>query len=203
MKKGIFSFAARTVLSLFVLSTVSNSALAITVQLQRARGFSVLEREKLDRALLLVEKVLNSDEFRNEVVNFKNYNDQFEFHQNGGRSNQQVYETIMTAAEQFPKVTDPDQQMNLDLKVYVPKWYDLQGQNVIGYTAPTYMTIYMNRKFYRNYSEANVVGNLVHEWTHKLGFDHDFNYNSKRDFTVPYAVGYIAEKIAKKMSDQH
>ena len=33
----------------------------------------------------------------------------------------------------------------------------------------------------------------MHEWLHKIGFEHSYYNNSDRPYTVPYAIGEIVE----------
>lgn len=192
MKKGIFAIA------IFYALILMTDANALSVNLQAARGFTTAEKTKLNVSLALVEKVMNSTEFRDQVLNFKNLNGKTEYHQNEGMTNEQIYNLLMGAGEKYPVQTAADQIMDYELQIYSPRWY--QSKKVIGYTDQSYMTIFMNRRFYRNFVPSDIVGNLVHEWIHKMGFGHDFYYSTQRDYSVPYAIGYIAENIAKKLS---
>ena len=55
----------------------------------------------------------------------------------------------------------------------------------------------MNTKFFNPYTPAEVAGNIFHEWTHKLGFDHDVIYTSERNATVPYALGFLIRELGE------
>jgi len=41
-----------------------------------------------------------------------------------------------------------------------------------------------------------VAGNLAHEWTHKIGFDHK---SAAEHDSAPYAIGYIVDELAAKV----
>jgi hypothetical protein len=193
MKKGLF-----LVMALIQVVFTQNTS-ALTVNLHDARGFKAIERQKLDRSLALVEQVMNSTQFRDRVLNFKNMNGNTEYHQNEGMTNQEIYNLLMSGAEKYPTQGAADGQMDYELQIYSPKWY--QSKKVIGYTDPSYLTIFMNRRFYKTFIAPNIVGNLVHEWIHKMGFGHDFRYNVQRDYSVPYAIGYIAEEVAEELQN--
>ncbi len=64
-----------------------------------------------------------------------------------------------------------------------------KNNSTVGYTYPNSDTIWMNRKFHKNYSLAESAANLAHERSHKLGYTHDFNRSSRRSDQVPYPVG--------------
>jgi hypothetical protein len=82
-------------------------------------------------------------------------------------------------------------EMNFYLRLYNRPW-----SRVIGYTSPQSNIININWKFFKNYRPSDVAANLAHEWTHKIGFDH---VSAKERNSVPYAIGYIAGDIAKKL----
>jgi hypothetical protein len=50
--------------------------------------------------------------------------------------------------------------------------HDYSSSSMMGYTTPQTLLIKINRKFFDDFDIAHVAGNLTHEWTHKLGFDH-------------------------------
>ena len=56
-------------------------------------------------------------------------------------------------------------------------------------------------KFFKRFNEADIVGNVIHEYCHNIGFGHNVKNNPTRQYTVPYAIGYIAAKIAKRIAD--
>ncbi len=66
----------------------------------------------------------------------------------------------------------------------------------VGYTNPKTRRIWMNTKYFRSYTSAQVAGNLTHEWLHKLGFGHALSNTKTRPYSVPYAIGYIIARLA-------
>ena len=59
--------------------------------------------------------------------------------------------------------------------------------------------VWTNDKFFTTNSLGKVAGNIVHEWTHKLGFEHDFNSTARRNYSVPYAVGNIIQELVDSL----
>lgn len=166
----------------------------VRVVIQSAVNFNSSQAEHLEKSRVVLEKVLNSEEFKQRVLHFA-YNGEETYVQNNGLNNLQIYNKIMSAAEEFPQQTVANNQMDLSVQIYTSSWFN---RSVVGYTSPDTATIYMNTYFYNYATPAGTAGNMMHEWLHKLGFDHDFNSTARRPSTVPYAIGYIAEDLAEK-----
>jgi hypothetical protein len=152
-------------------------------------NFEGADEEKLARAIEIIKSVVASREFRARVLGFT-YNGKRQFVDNKGLSNQQIYDTLLAGREDLrPEV---DNEMDLELELYY-SW-----RNVVGYTTPGELRIYMNTKFFDPYTPSEVAGNVFHEWTHKLGFDHASSPVPGRDASVPYAIGYMIEELGKQ-----
>lgn len=173
----------------------SNDAHALRVNLQAAKYFNQAEYDKLQLAIQMVDRIVGGEEFKKRVLNFT-YNGQKAFVQNGGQTNQQVYDFLMTGAERWPNQTAADQLMDANLELYTPSGF--QSRNVIGYTNQNTLTVWINRTIYRQNEVFKIAMNLVHEWTHKMGFDHDSKATSRRPYSVPYGVGYIVRDIGQE-----
>ena len=152
--------------------------------------FNSSGEEKIMKAISIIKKVIRSKEFRDRVIEFT-FNGQRAFVDNGGLSNEEIYQKILEGSEDL----DPgiDHEMDLDLELYFSR------RNTVGYTKPDGLRIWMNSKFFNAYTPAEVAGNIFHEWTHKLGFEHAFYYSVSRESSVPYALGYLIEELGKKM----
>ena len=75
---------------------------------------------------------------------------------------------------------------------------------VLGYTYPGDRTIYTYKWWFSDRSTrlSYLMGHVMHEQMHHLNYDHAFNPEwvngvDIRNFTVPYAVGFIAEEVAE------
>ncbi|MEX0798556.1 MAG: hypothetical protein WD025_03885 [Bacteriovoracaceae bacterium] len=157
------------------------------------RNFSEFDARKIAKAVQILETVMNSSQFKEQVLNFTFKGEQ-RFHRNNGMSNQEIYDHLMTGAEDL--MPEADQTMNFDLTLYT-SWNP--WSSVKGYTKPDTMRIWLNTKFYRksSWSAIDVAANMAHEWTHKMGFGHAYDYNPDRPFSTPYAIGGIVGKVAK------
>ena len=82
--------------------------------------------------------------------------------------------------------------MDFELELYYA------SRNTIGYTYPDVLRIWMNTKYFDSYTPSEVAGNVFHEWTHKLGFEHATTHSVSRDSSVPYAIGYLIKELGKE-----
>lgn len=166
----------------------SVETLYLKVVPMQVKGFDTASRNKLDLAFKALEAVVNSEEFKDRIVNFKNTKGQRSFASNNGKSNEEIYADFMEGRETLQPNTP--NEMNFYLSLY-NKWWS----KVIGYTTPTTNVININWKFFKNYKPHEVAGNLSHEWVHKIGYDH---LSASEHDSAPYAIGYIIEELAGK-----
>jgi hypothetical protein len=149
------------------------------------------QEEKIDKAIGIVRKIIATEEFRKRIINHT-YNGKKTFVDNKGLTNDQIYKKILEGAEELqPKKNNT---MDIEVELYYNFW-----TRTIGYTYPNTKRIWMNTKFFNRYTPVEVSDNLVHEWLHKLGFEHAQAYSRRRDFSVPYAIGYLIEELAAKI----
>ena len=89
-----------------------------------------------------------------------------------------------------------DEEMDLDITLYYA------NNSVVGYTYPDTTRVWTNDKFFSTYTYAQVAQNVVHEWIHKLGFGHDYNRTTRRNYSVPYGIGTIIKDLIEEMTPQ-
>lgn len=147
------------------------------------------QEAKVHKAIELIKKVVGSEEFKQRVLSHevdgkKTYNN------NKGFSNEQIYQMIVDGSETL--MPGKNGRMDVELELYQ------QSTNTIGYTYPNTTRIWVNTKYFNRYTPVQVADNLFHEWVHKLGFDHDVKYSKSRNYSVPYALGYLVEELAAK-----
>ncbi len=145
------------------------------------------QEAKIQKAEYKIKKVIASDAFRTRVLNFT-FNGAKKFNNNNGLTNAQIYQKILDGAENFK--TAKNNAMDLNIKVYY------ENTSTVGYTTPASSYINMNTKFFNTYTSTQVTRNMMHEWLHKIGFDHATFYSVSRDSSVPYAIGKIMEELA-------
>lgn len=152
-------------------------------------NFSLNDQDKITEAAELIKKVVASEEFRDGILNHT-YEGKKTFVDNGGLTNSQIYHRFLAGAEKLTPATN--NAIDAELELY------FEASTVVGYTNPSTRRIWMNTKYFNNYSTAQVAGNLIHEWMHKLGFGHSSSSTPSRPYSVPYAVGYLMTRLAKQ-----
>ena len=159
-------------------------------------SISAEEELLLRRAARHIVECVNSEDFETFVLNYKYeytvttgslwwkkyYKKCHEgFNWNDGKSNKDIYDSIMSGAESLRE--EVDNEIDIDLVV------DRRNKRgVVGYTYPNSIKQWVYSWVLRT-DHYKVSGNLVHEWCHKLGYGHTYRYNSTREYTVPYAIG--------------
>lgn len=153
-------------------------------------NFSQEEEAKIQKAVELIKNVIRLKEFKDRVLNYT-FEGKKQFFDHGGLSNEEIYQKILEGAEQMGN-KHKNNVMDVELELYT------QATSTIGYTYPNTVRIWMNKKYFNKYTPVNVADNLMHEWMHKIGFTHATTWSESRDHSVPYAIGYLVEELAKK-----
>lgn len=152
-------------------------------------GMTSSQEAKIQAAERKLRAVVGSEAFRTRVLNHT-YNGKKTFVDNKGLTNAQIYQKILEGAETLqPKKNNA---MDITVKLYY------QNSSTVGYTTTGSKVINMNTKFFNKYTSSEVAHNMMHEWVHKLGFTHAVNYSTKRNYSVPYALGKIMNDLAPK-----
>jgi hypothetical protein len=152
-------------------------------------NFSNDHVKKIYQAITLIKKVILSEDFKQRVISHS-VNGKNTFIDNKGLSNEEIYQLILDGSELI--IPEKNRQMDIELELYE------QDNGTIGYTYPDTKRIWINLKYFQHYTPVQVADNLFHEWLHKLGFDHSVKYTPKRNYSVPYALGYLMEELAAK-----
>jgi hypothetical protein len=153
-------------------------------------NFNNQEIKKVEKAIIAIKEIIKSDDLENRIKHFM-FNKKKIFHENDGLTNEEIYQKIIDAAEVLDN-RDPDSIMEIELELFE------YSSKTIGYTYPDTKRIWINKKYFSTYSIQQVANNLMHEWMHKLGFNHGANWDERRDYSVPYAVGNIFEDLIAK-----
>ena len=184
MTKSVLLFAS-LVFSLSTFAQVPTLALTFDTNV-RVVNASSTQLAKIPAAEEHIKRVVATQAFKDAVINHT-YGGVKKFVDNGGYSNTQIYNMILDGAEELT----PTKNNTMDLEVEL--YYE--NTSTVGYTYPNTRRIWVNTKFFNYYSPEEVAGNLMHEWLHKVGFEHAYNYSTSRDYSVPYAIGYMMEEL--------
>lgn len=167
--------------------------LALTLKVADRDNLTTVQTRKLDQAVTIVNQVINGHEFRSRVLAFR-FEGRERFAQANGLTNAQVYDVLMSGAELFPKRSAADQVADLRVSIYHPPWYKSFGP-ATAFTSPGDAYLHIYNRYFDGAALSELSATLIHEWSHKLGFDHDSESTSRRPYTVPYGLGTIVSQI--------
>lgn len=174
----------------FLLTPLSVQSFAAVFDAQiNMVNFPQEQEAKVYKAIDLIKKVVSSSEFKERVLSHT-YNGKKSYVDNKGLTNEQIYQLILDGSETL--TPGKNSRMDIELVLYQ------NSSNTIGYTYPNTTRIWINTKYFNKYNPVQVADNLFHEWLHKLGFDHALKYSRHRNYSVPYAIGYLVEELAAK-----
>jgi hypothetical protein len=179
----------RSIISaLFCLISFPSFAKVFDAQIKMV-NFPQLQEAKVHKAIELIKKVVLSSEFKERVLSHT-YEGKKSYVDNKGLTNEEIYQLIIDGPETLRP--EKNSQMDVELELYT------NSSNTIGYTYPNTTRVWVNTKYFNTYTPVQIADNLFHEWLHKLGFDHAVKYSKSRNYSVPYAIGYLVEELAMK-----
>lgn len=173
---------------LFTLLSVPSFAAVFDAQINMV-NFPQEQEDKVHKAVALIKKVVSSPEFKDRILSHT-FEGKKAFVDNKGLTNEQIYQLIIDGSETLTPAKNG--RMDIELALYQ------NSSSTIGYTYPNTTRIWVNTKYFNKYTPVKVADNLFHEWLHKLGFDHALKYSKDRNYSVPYAIGYLVEELAGK-----
>jgi len=162
------------------------------VDIHGLHGFTVGEDIIFTTKVIpLLEKVANSHEFQDAIMGYK-------FKGHAVARNHEIYNKFRSGVDKFNE--EPDNDLDLLLTMYYSR------RKVIGYTRKNTFHSWVNRRYYKYWLKSDkgfckIVGNIIHEYFHNLGYTHKKYWNRSRKHTVPYAAGYLARDLARLFSE--
>lgn len=147
-----------------------------------------IKAEKIEREM---ETIVNSDLFRELVLAIKYKHGETSYWRDA--PNQEIYDHIISGKETLNPIEDGE------IDIVIDDYYT--WRRVIGYTYPNIQTIYTNTKYFdsenlspERHHRKMSGSNAMHEYGHKLGFDHDFRATSRRKYSLCYLLNDIYEQ---------
>lgn len=154
------------------------------VRLNSYSGFSDEEFRKLSRAINILESLVCLPEFRTEILARE--------YRYTKLTPIQIWNKLQEAME--VGTSELDSEIDIDITIYNSGWF---GRRTVGYTYGYTLKTWINRKFFLFLSDEKIAGNLLHEWSHNLGFGHPFKSTKDRNLSVPYQMNSIIDKLYK------
>src|SRR5690606_12948195 len=122
------------------------------------------DQDKVYKAFDIIKQIVRTREFKERVLNHT-YQGTKQFVDNKGLTNEEIYLSLIDGSETLSPGIDNEVDMELEL------YY--KNNSTIGYTYASKTRVWMNTKFFDQYTPSQVARNVFHEWTHKLGYKHD------------------------------
>jgi hypothetical protein len=150
-------------------------------------------QKRLKKAIddcLLIEKVINTGTFRDEVLQ--------EYMTNtNGLTNLEIYNLIMLADEKMYNGLEEENLnvMNIEYNLIKRSWLASKFSKVIGYGYATDNKINTYVDAFDRLDVYSLAGHLAHEALHKYGW----NDSAKEKTSVTYVVGFIIRDLAREM----
>lgn len=169
------------IVSILVLILVSIPGFSATIT-ANIKG-TVSEVATIQKVLPVVEKIINSEEFRQKVLSSK-----FTY-------------TKLTNEEIYKKIVANDWQLHLVFEKqgkWAPFTKSKCKSTVLGWTYPSTKTVWFNRCNFEGRKLSGIAGTVCHETAHKLGFTHPFQDTKTRPQSVPYSVGTICANMFER-----
>lgn len=153
-----------------------------TVTIHALKNFSESERAMVREAVAYAIGAFNSNEFRQRFL-------ALELTSNKGMSNASIYNLLMSGS------TDLEKEEDREIDIHLEAFYS--WKNTVGYTRPSTIWIWFNRKFFKTFKPWDLARNIWHEAVgHKAGFGH----KSAREHTsIPYALGFLIEDMVREV----
>jgi len=156
----------------------------IKVKIDASKIESNFRLDKLNIVREEMEEIINSDVFRQAVLNIGSIHGETSAFKTD--IPEQIYQRFMRGSETLSPEVDHE------LDIYVDDYFS--RKRVIGYTYPSIKTIFVNTRYFDKRSTKLIGSNILHEYSHKLGYKHDFKRTKRRSHSVPYKMNEIYEK---------
>lgn len=182
---SIFSFGYSTKRSVDVSAPAQSPAPSSYVHFYPKKNYATPEEQNMiNQMSSKVESVVKSDCFKNFLLKTR-------LIQTGGRSNQEVLSHILSLKGDVPVV-----MYYRCMKSFKCPF----GTSAVAYRKPPKTEINLNRAYF-DYGDSvcEWASTVAHEGLgHTLGgYDHDFNWNKDRDYSVPYSLNRAFTECCK------
>ncbi len=145
---------------------------------------------KAKRVADLMNRVINSDRFKQEVLGYeftdRRYRPSSSEEYQEINDNEEIYEILMKGNEQDSNEGE-DHTWKLHIKLG-------RGLRQVGRREGN-LIITQNWFFKKPENEKEIAAHWFHEYSHVLGFHHDFERTDRRPDSVPYGLGTIVKRV--------
>lgn len=165
----------------------------IKVRIDSSKLNTKARKEKAELAAAHLEVILNSEEFKNMILDMHPRWKRGSTGPFKHKSNREIYEAIIRGKETFWN-RKGDNVLDIFIDDYYRPW-----SKVVGYIIPGKKTIFVNTKFFDSNSVMLVCSNFCHEMFHHLGMLHGGKYFKE---SIPYYGNIIINNLYPKLIKQ-
>ena len=152
-------------------------------------NFDSISMSKLNESSIILEKIINSEEFKTEVLKEK-----FRIG-NNKLSSQEIYDLIITGKDNY-KNKPSDYSIDLRVKLFD----EYAGSGNFGFTDMNTRITRTHRCYIIENDTKCYTSHLAHEYMHQIGFIDKRNIFLKKTNSVPYKIGRIIDKLIDNKS---
>lgn len=145
---------------------------------------------KAKKVVALMNKAINSDQFKQEVLAYEFTDRRYRLSPKDEyreiSDNNEIFKILMKGHEQnSTEGADYTWKLNIKLGRLLPQVGRREGDLIIT----------QNWFFKKSNNENRIAAHWFHEYSHVLGFGHDYEKTERRPHSVPYGLGTIIEKV--------
>ena len=163
-------------------------------KIKASENFTAKEKSRLEEARVKLEICVNHPSFKKRFfqADFSGETSQWK-----DRRRMDIWNHFVSGAETLSPGVDHEADITQD--IFNPNFWT---RNVVGYTYPNTATQWINRRMFKFWKLSRVASNILHEWGHKLGFDHDHKATKRRPFSICYQLNDILETVWSELFDE-
>lgn len=171
------------------------------IKITKAENYQGENLNRLNQAIVLLEYTINSEDFKNAVLNFKTHIDGGTFHflkkEKKGLRVRTTKLKRYTNSEILDKILKGNGLTENLIELKFKMEFGDDG-DVVGYKKSGSSTIHTYEKFVKSMTLARFAAHIIHEYCHIIGFEHSSSskHDKLRDcYSVPYAIHKMLKKL--------
>lgn len=172
-----------------------------TIKIIEAKNYHNNNLSRVKSVVQLLENTINSEEFKNAVINFKTHLQGGTFHffkieKKRGRT-RTIKLKRYTNTEVLSKILKGNSSEENVIELKLKMEYGSDG-DVVGFKRSGDPTIHTYEKFVKTMSLERYAAHIIHEYCHIIGFSHSSSRKNDK-FRDCYSVPYAIHKMLKKL----
>jgi hypothetical protein len=152
------------------------------------------DKQKMLESLAIFQQVMNDKDFQRSLLDTTFLFD-LPYDSMRTLTTKQIVDTLFSGKEWFRPYVDHTANINWECN---QRKHKPPLTTTIGYGNESDSIFHTYIFYIRNNEISDIVNNLAHEWSHKIGFDHQKRNHPGRENTVPYLFGNLVERFVER-----